>query len=99
MLCFLFKVSPSELEDILRRHPSVLDVAVIGVPDDAAGELPRAYVVKKPGVALSKEEIAEFVDAKVSHHKKLKGGVHFLDAIPKTNTGKILRRELKIMSQ
>ncbi|KZS14605.1 4-coumarate--CoA ligase 3 [Daphnia magna] len=93
------QVSPSELEDILRRHPGVLDVAVIGVPDDAAGELPRAYVVKKPGVALSKEEIAEFVDAKVSHHKKLKGGVHFLDAIPKTNTGKILRRELKIMSQ
>lgn len=97
-MLLIIKVSPSELEDVLRRHPGVLDVAVIGVPDDVAGELPRAYVVKKPGLSLSKEEIVEFVDAKVSHHKKLKGGVYFLDAIPKTNTGKILRRELKSMS-
>jgi acyl-coenzyme A synthetase/AMP-(fatty) acid ligase len=93
----LIKVSPSELEDVLRRIPGVLDVAVIGVPDDIAGELPRAYVVKKEGTPLSKEEILEFVDAKVSHHKRLKGGVVFLDSIPKTNTGKILRRELKKM--
>ncbi|EFX82657.1 hypothetical protein DAPPUDRAFT_316478 [Daphnia pulex] len=91
------QVSPSELEDVLRRIPGVLDVAVIGVPDDIAGELPRAYVVKKEGNPLSKEDIIEFVDAKVSHHKRLKGGVVFLDSIPKTNTGKILRRELKKM--
>ncbi|KAI9559136.1 hypothetical protein GHT06_015925 [Daphnia sinensis] len=89
------QVSPSELEDVLRRHPGVQDVAVIGVPDEFAGELPRAYVVKKQGVTLSKEDIVEFIDAKVSNHKKLKGGVVFLEAIPKTATGKILRRELK----
>lgn len=89
------QVSPSELEDVLRRHPGVLDVAVIGVPDEFAGELPRAYVVKKQGISMSKQEIVKFIDVKVSNHKKLKGGVVFLDAIPKTATGKILRRELK----
>jgi acyl-coenzyme A synthetase/AMP-(fatty) acid ligase len=83
------------LEDVLRRIPGVSDVAVIGVPDEIAGELPRAYVVKKKGITVTKEEIVEFVDVKVVPHKKLKGGVVFLDAIPKTNTGKLLRRELK----
>lgn len=83
------------MEDVLRRHPGVLDVAVIGVPDEFAGELPRAYVVKKQDITLSEQEIVKFIDAKVSNHKKLKGGVVFLDAIPKTATGKILRRELK----
>ena len=74
-----------------------MDVAVIGVPDDIAGELPRAYVVKKNGVSVSKDDIAEFVDVKVAAHKRLKGGVFFIEAIPKTNTGKLLRRELKSM--
>lgn len=91
------QVSPSELEDVLRRHPAVLDVAVIGVPDDISGELPRAYVVKKSGAIASKEDIAEFVDEKVAPHKRLKGGVVFIDSIPKTSTGKLLRRELKSM--
>lgn len=91
------QVSPSELEDVLRRHPAVLDVAVIGVPDDMAGELPRAYIVKKEGISVSKSDISEFVDTKVAPHKRLKGGVVFIDAIPKTNTGKLLRRELKAM--
>lgn len=91
------KVSPSELEDVLRRHPAVLDVAVIGVPDDAAGELPRAYVVQKPGSSVTKKDIIEFVEAKVAVHKRLNGGVVFIDSIPKTTTGKLLRRELKAM--
>ena len=72
-------------------------MAIIGVPDDASGELPRAYIVKKSGISVSKEDIVNFVDTKVAPHKRLKGGVVFLDAIPKTNTGKLLRRELKNM--
>lgn len=85
------------MEDVLRRHPAVLDVAVIGVPDDLAGELPRAYVVKKPGVEATPEDVIQFIDTKVAPHKRLKGGVVFLDSIPKTSTGKLLRRELKTM--
>ena len=72
-------------------------MAVIGIPDDKAGELPRAYIVKKSGISVCKDEIINFVDPKVAPHKKLKGGVVFLDAIPKSNTGKLLRRELKKM--
>ena len=95
---FEFKVSPSELEDVLRSHPAVLDVAVIGVPDEMAGELPRAYVVKKDGHGqISQEEIGNFLDSKVAPHKRLKAGVVFIDSIPKTSTGKLLRRELKAM--
>ena len=72
-------------------------MAVIGIPDDKAGELPRAYIVKKSGISVFKDDIINFVDTKVAPHKKLKGGVVFLDAIPKSNTGKLLRRELKKM--
>ena len=90
-----FKVAPSELEDMLRKHPAVLDVAVIGIPDEAAGELPRAYVVPKPNNSVKESDIASYIDSQVAPHKRLKGGLHFIDSIPKTNTGKILRRELK----
>lgn len=89
------QVAPSELEDMLRKHPAVLDVAVIGIPDEAAGELPRAYVVPKPNNSVKESDIASYIDSQVAPHKRLKGGLHFIDSIPKTNTGKILRRELK----
>jgi len=90
------QVAPSELEDLLRQHPAVLDVAVIGVPDDHAGELPRAYVVRKDGFgSMAEKDIQQFVDSQVAPHKKLKAGLVFVDSIPKSNTGKILRRELK----
>ncbi len=65
-----------------------------GIPDERAGELPRAYIVRKKDT-LSETDIAEFVAKEVSEHKKLKGGVEFLAAIPKAASGKILRRELK----
>ncbi|XP_057379390.1 uncharacterized protein LOC130701426 [Daphnia carinata] len=91
-----FQVAPAELEDILTSHPAVAEAAVIGIPDEQAGELPRAYVVKKPGMdSVSDAEIAAFVNSKVSGHKQLKGGIQFCTAIPKNNMGKILRRELR----
>ena len=89
-------MAPSELEDLLRRHPAVLDVAVIGIEDEMAGELPRAYIVKKKNHSSTSEaEIRHFVDTRVAAHKQLKGGVVFIDAIPTSATGKLLRRELK----
>ncbi|GFG29670.1 hypothetical protein Cfor_08212, partial [Coptotermes formosanus] len=87
-------VAPAELEEILRSHPDIDDAAVVGVPDDRAGEVPRAFVVPaRPGV--SEEDVKQFVAAKLSEHKQLKGGVKFLTSIPKSPSGKILRRELK----
>lgn len=98
-----FQVAPAELEGILVAHPKVNDVAVIGVYDkEQATELPRAYIVPSDGLAKGEadaKEIADFLSSKVSHHKKLRGGVRFVDEIPKSVSGKILRRVLKVKAQ
>ena len=90
-----FQVPPAELEDLLRSHPDILDVGVIGIPDDKKGEVPFAFVVKKPESNLSAEQIHHFVENHVVFYKRLAGGVQFIDIIPKTASGKILRRNLK----
>jgi acyl-coenzyme A synthetase/AMP-(fatty) acid ligase len=74
-------------------HPDISDAAVIGIPDDEAGELPRAYVVTKGNV--SQTDVIKFVEENVAPYKKLRGGVEFIDEIPRSLSGKILRRELK----
>ena len=89
-----FQVAPAELEDLLRRLSGVKDVAVIGVPDERAGEVPRAYVVKA-SEGLTEEEVMNYVAVNLSRHKHLAGGVQFTADIPKSAAGKILRRQLK----
>jgi acyl-coenzyme A synthetase/AMP-(fatty) acid ligase len=89
-----FQVPPAELEGLLLTHPAVADSAVIGIPDDEAGELPKAFVVLKPGAEASAEELQEFVAGEVAHFKQIRM-VEFLDEIPKSASGKILRRELR----
>ncbi|KAM0134725.1 hypothetical protein ACHAP3_005280 [Botrytis cinerea] len=95
------QVAPAELESHLLSHPSVADCAVIPVPDAAAGEIPKAYVVKSTSVgieendALVKRDISKWVEDHKARHKWLKGGVEFIDVIPKSPSGKILRRLLR----
>ena len=89
-----FQVAPAELEGLIITHPAVADVAVIGIPDLEAGELPKAYVVLKPGVEASDTDIKDFVAEHVAHYKKLHA-VEFTDEIPKSASGKILRRFLR----
>jgi acyl-CoA synthetase (AMP-forming)/AMP-acid ligase II len=86
-----FQVAPAELEAILLTHPAVADAAVIPIPDDEAGEIPKAYVVLS-GKA-EEEEILAFVAARVASFKKVRL-VEFTDRIPKSASGKILRRVL-----
>ena len=86
------QVAPAELEDLLCTHPAVSDAAVIPVEDTMAGELPRAYVVLRPGQQASSDDIVRFVDERVSAFKKLRGGAIIVDSVPKTASGKILRR-------
>ncbi|KAL1304952.1 hypothetical protein AAFC00_003862 [Neodothiora populina] len=98
-----FQVPPAELEGLLVAHPKIDDVAVIGIfRDDLASEVPRAYVTPAKGVeagpALEKE-IVDWLAAKVANHKKLRGGVRFIDEVPKSVSGKILRRKLKLVAQ
>ena len=89
-----FQVAPAELEDLLRRLAGVKDVAVIGVPDERAGEAPRAYVVRGKE-DLSEEDVKRHVAENLSKHKHLTGGVEFIQEIPKSAAGKILRKNLK----
>ncbi|KAL4866096.1 hypothetical protein BDV12DRAFT_187706 [Aspergillus spectabilis] len=91
------QVSPVEVEGFLLTHDSVADVAVIGAPDpDTPGnELPRAYVVLKPSKRVSEAELKEYVKSNLARHKQLRGGVVFVDEIPKSASGKILRRLLR----
>ena len=89
-------MAPAELEALLLSHPSIMDVAVIGVPtpDGSGNEVPRAYVVADPAQA-SEATIKEFVKSHLAHYKQLRGGVIYVPAIPKSPSGKILRRELR----
>jgi acyl-CoA synthetase (AMP-forming)/AMP-acid ligase II len=94
-----FQVAPAELEGLLIDHAKVDDAGVIGVySKEQASELPRAYLVLAKGVPKSKEteqEIADWLHARVAGHKKLRGGIRFIDEVPKSSSGKILRRILK----
>ena len=96
-----FQVAPAELEAHLLTHPAVSDCAVISVPDSNAGELPKAFVVKarqhnreKSDESL-KQDIRRHVEQNKAHYKWLGGGVEFIETIPKSPSGKILRRLLK----
>jgi len=92
-----FQVPPAALEGLLASHPKVKDVAVIGLYSKSiASEVPRAYIVPvgEPSQALAKE-LVKFVHDQVAQHKRLRGGVVFVTEIPKSASGKILRRLLK----
>ena len=95
LLFFSFQVPPAELEDLLRGNPEVADVAVIGIPHERFGEAPRAYIVKKPESNLTEQDVVTFVAQNTASYKHLVGGVEFISAVPKSNSGKILRKELK----
>jgi acyl-CoA synthetase (AMP-forming)/AMP-acid ligase II len=95
------QVAPAELEAHILEHPSVDDVCVIAVPHERSGEVPKAFVVKSRNVGLEENDrmvardIAKFVEKHKTRHKWLAGGVEFVDVIPKSPSGKILRRLLR----
>ena len=89
-----FQVPPAELEALLLTHPAVADAAVVGLPDEEAGEIPAGYVVLRPGQSATAEQIQEFVAGQVASYKQIRR-LTFLDAVPKSASGKILRRVLR----
>ncbi len=92
-----FPVAPAEVEAVLMEHPSVRDCGVIGRPNDAAGEIPCAFVVLREGSAPSpalEKELCGFVADRLTHYKQPRE-VHFVHSVPRTASGKILRRELR----
>jgi acyl-CoA synthetase (AMP-forming)/AMP-acid ligase II len=92
-----FQVAPAELEALLVTHPAIADAAVVGRPDEEAGEVPVAHVVRRAGAEVTADEVKEFVAAKVASFKRL-ADVRFIDTVPKSPSGKILRRLLKASS-
>ncbi|MEM8962640.1 MAG: AMP-binding protein [Acidobacteriota bacterium] len=91
-----FQVPPAELEALLLQHPAVADAAVIGLPDDESGEVPLAFVVIAPGASTDEATLQAFVAEHVATYKQIKH-VRFVEQIPKSASGKILRRELRGM--
>jgi 4-coumarate--CoA ligase len=90
------QVAPAEIENLLFTHPKIKEAAVVGVqfPDDPGSDCPRAYVVADPR-EVSEEEIKEFVKGRLAPYKQLRGGVAYVDELPKNAVGKYLRRELR----
>lgn len=94
------QIAPAELENLLFTHPKIREAAVVGIPDVSEGgagignEVPRAYVVADSS-QVTELEIQEFVRARVASYKQLRGGVRFVDELPKNAIGKFLRRELR----
>ena len=86
-----YQVAPAELEAVLLSHPSVADAAVIGSPDEESGEVPKAFVVRKDDV--SEIALMDFVGARVAPYKKIRL-LEFVESVPKSASGKILRRSL-----
>ncbi|KAJ4952151.1 hypothetical protein NE237_028983 [Protea cynaroides] len=89
-----FQIAPADLESILISHPNIVDAAITAAPDEIAGEIPIAFVVKRPGSSLSEADVITFVAGKVAPYKKVRK-VIFTTSIPKSPAGKILRRKLK----
>ncbi|OTB07049.1 hypothetical protein M426DRAFT_318417 [Hypoxylon sp. CI-4A] len=89
-----FQVAPAELEDVLLENKDVRDVAVVGVTING-NEVPRAYVVPSPDSKQTEKDIAKWMESRVVHYKRLRGGVKFVEAIPKNPSGKILRQILR----
>jgi len=88
-----FQVPPAELEALLVRHPDVMDAAVIPAPDANAGEIPKAFVVTAPGAEITEGQVMSYVSERVPSYKKVRR-VEFIEEIPRSLSGKILRRVL-----
>ncbi|WP_270352022.1 AMP-binding protein [Microbacterium testaceum] len=89
-----YQIAPAELEALLLSHPKIQDAAVIGVRDDEGEEIPKAFVVAAPDAGLTAEDVMTFVAGQVAPHKKVRR-VEFIEVVPKSTSGKILRKDLR----
>lgn len=89
-----YQIAPAELEALLLSHPKVMDAAVIGVLDDEGQEIPKAFIVAAPESGLTDDEVVSYVAEHVAPYKKVRR-VEFIDVVPKSSAGKILRKDLR----
>jgi long-chain acyl-CoA synthetase len=89
-----YNIYPRDVEEVLYQHPSVLEAAVVGAPDEYRGETVKAFIVTRPGHQLSAEEVVQFCRKNLAAYK-VPRIIEFRESLPKSAVGKILRRELK----
>ena len=89
-----YQVAPAELEALLLTHPLIADAAVVGAPDDDGQEVPKAFVVTVVDAELDGDTVMAFVAERVAPHKKVRQVV-FIETVPKSSSGKILRKDLR----
>ena len=95
-----FQVAPTEIEGVLFNHPNIVDAAVIGIQHSIEeSELPRAYVVARPGSILTVQGVREYVAERLARYKNLDGGIKFVDSIPKNLSGKVLKHVLRELAK
>jgi len=89
-----YSVFPREVEDVLYEHPAVKVAAVVGIPDEESGEMPKAFIVLKDGAEATEEELIEFIKERVAPYKRIRA-VEFRDELPMTLVGKVLKKDLR----
>jgi len=87
-------ISTVEIEQAVESHPAVLEVAVIGIPDEKWGERPKAFVIRRPGAEVDETELTGYLQSHLARFKVPKA-IEFVDALPRTTTGKIQKSELR----
>ncbi|XP_049511954.1 uncharacterized protein LOC119463669 [Dermacentor silvarum] len=101
--CHDYNVAPGDVENILLRHPAVLEACVVGIPDEIVGEAPTAFVVSKKSALgdplVTEEELVDLVASQTTYYKHLYGGVVFLDELPRTGNGKTSVKKLRLLKQ
>ena len=91
-----FQVAPAELEGVLPSRPDIIDAAVIGIKLASNGsESPRAYIIPRAGARLTEEQVMARAEERLAKYKRLEGGVKFIDSIPKSASGEILKNALR----
>ncbi|MGH3167350.1 MAG: AMP-binding enzyme, partial [Trebonia sp.] len=89
-----FNAYPAEIEQVLARHDAIQEAAVIGVPDERLGEVGRAYVVPRPGAAVTGDELIAFCRARLANYK-VPRSVRIVDSLPRNAGGKVLKTQLR----
>lgn len=93
-----YQISPSDLESVIEKIEGVSHVCVTGVPvEDKSSDLPTAVIVRKEGSTLTEKQVLQAVNSQVSDFKQLRGGVYFVERLPTSAAGKVLRRAVKEM--
>ncbi|XP_031254567.1 4-coumarate--CoA ligase-like 9 [Pistacia vera] len=93
-----YQVAPAELEHLLQSHPDIVDAAVIPYPDELAGQVPMAFVVRKCGRIIDESKIMDFINKQVAPYKRIRQ-VNFINSLPRNASGKVLRKELIKLAQ